>query len=179
VAVGVVVGTGLAVLPLLLGAALYATLAEQGFAPKPAAIAAWLLGTFVLGAFFAGRFAAVSGMAVSRREGTLHGLVAWCVWALAIVVATAVAVGGGWIDRPAVAATLRVPDVEAAAWFLVGTAAVALIASLAGGARGARSEARAIGAWPSYEPAPRVEDDSYYAEEPLVFRGVSGVPTGI
>src|SRR5688500_3268953 len=137
-AVGVVVAFALTVLPILVGAAVLQTLHERGLVLRPLAIGVYLAIALTIALFAGGRFAAVSGRALSPRDGALHGLVAWSAWTVAVALAGLILAGAGWIDFTAIAA--RVATIESALWAGAAAHTIALGAAVMGGLSGARAE---------------------------------------
>ncbi len=100
-------------------------------APVVAAAAAIVL---ALGAFVGGRVTAIISRALLRRDGVIAGLVTG-----SLLGALLLAGGAG------LAPVWPVSGAPALLWALAVAQAIALVCGMLGGARGARSEARAVG----------------------------------
>ncbi len=144
--VGLVAVLGVTAVLVTLGVAvLLATTGVDAAEARGAAIA-WGAGAGAIGAFVGARFAAVDARAVTRRDGAIHGFITWAAWAGLFALA-AVGVGlwawaMGGLD---VASAARRPETVAALWGALIAHAAMLVAAIAGGIRGARAEAHAIG----------------------------------
>lgn len=140
---GMLVSLAVSATLLLLGAALayqFLGLDSASLMVHANTVAIWIGAALAIGAFFGGRSAAVSARLLVRRDGTLAGLVAWALFVVALLAVLAI-----WIAAAPDAAWRFQPMLGTALWGLTVILGVTFVASLVGGASGARAEAKSIG----------------------------------
>lgn len=137
VVAGTIVSLAVTAVLLLVGGGLQASTGVLDFpnlVGEATLAGSWILGSAAIGAFLGGKMAAVSSRALVRRDGALGGLVTGSLITLLTMAGAWFAASFWPADRPA--------DFL---WALISLDVTILVAATVGGARGARSEARAIG----------------------------------
>jgi hypothetical protein len=140
---GVLVGLAVSATLLVLGAALsyqFLGLDSNSLMVHGNVVGGWICAALAIGAFFGGRSAAVSARLLVRRDGMLAGLVTWALFVVALL-----AVVATWIAAAPEVAWRFQPMLGIALWGLTLILGLTFVASLVGGAAGARAEARSIG----------------------------------